>query len=125
MTMRLSKLATILAGCALTLIPVDETRLPGLGKPRKIISQKGRSFVQPGIYIGIDEDLHIKNEDGTLVHDAYVASPDFNFESGDINPGETAVIAFPKAGDFMVLCGIHPSMKLAVHVQANMEPRPR
>lgn len=73
----------------------------------------------------IDEDLYIQNDDDDLVHDAYVDSPDFIFESGDINPGATAVIAFPKEGDFLILCGIHPSMKLAVHVRSNSSSETR
>ena len=86
---------------------------------KQIISQKGRHFGPSTVYAKTNEDLYIHNDDDDLVHDAYVDSPDFTFESGDINPGATAVIAFPKEGDFLILCGVHPSMKLVVHVQSS------
>jgi plastocyanin len=33
-----------------------------------------------------------------------------------MEPGSKVDITFPAAGDFNVLCGIHPKMKLSVHV---------
>ena len=109
-------LALLFGATAASFVPADAKR---------IISQKGRRFGPSDVYVKINEDLYIQNDDGNLVHDAYVDSPDFSYESGDINPGSAAVIAFPKEGDFMVLCGIHPVMKLAVHVQSNTEPQAR
>lgn len=108
-----------LAVCALPLLASVAVASFVPDETKQIISQKGRRFGPSAVYLRIDEDLYIQNDDDDLVHDAYVDSPDFTYESGDINPGATAVIAFPKEGDFLILCGVHPSMKLVVHVQSS------
>ena len=36
--------------------------------------------------------------------------------SGDQEPGSKVDVAFTELGNFTVLCGIHPKMKLVVHV---------
>lgn len=117
--MRSITLRASLAVCVLPFLASVAVASFMTDKTKQVISQKGRSFGPSAVYVRIDEDLYIQNDDDNLVHDAYVDSPDFSFESGDINPGATAVIAFPKEGDFLILCGIHPSMKLVVHVQSS------
>ena len=52
-----------------------------------------------------------------LLHHAYVDSPQFKFDSADLEPGSKVDITFPVAGTFQVLCAIHPKMKLAVRVK--------
>jgi plastocyanin len=80
------------------------------------VSQKGRAF-QPGeLLIQRGETVQIVNDDGDLLHHAYVDSEHFSFDSGDQEPGSKTDVAFPVAGTFSVLCGIHPKMKLIVHV---------
>ena len=56
-------------------------------------------------------------DDADLLHHAYVDSDKFSFDSGDQKPGSITPITFPVAGDFDVLCAIHPKMRLVVHVQ--------
>lgn len=91
--------------------------LVGLALPQFSISQKGREF-QPGeITISRGATIQIVNDDGDLLHHAYVDSPKFSFDSGDQEPGSKTDITFPVAGDFNVLCAIHPKMRLVVHVQ--------
>jgi plastocyanin len=51
------------------------------------------------------------------MHHAYVESDTLKFDSGDQKPGSRTSVTFPMRGDFQVLCGIHPKMKLAVHVK--------
>jgi plastocyanin len=80
------------------------------------VSQKGRAF-QPGeLTIRRGEKVQIVNDDGDLLHHAYVESDRFSFDSGDQEPGSKTDVPFPVAGTFSVLCGIHPKMKLTVHV---------
>jgi plastocyanin len=80
------------------------------------VSQKGRSF-QPGeLTIRRGETVRIVNDDADLLHHAYVDSEQFTFDSGDQEPGSKADVTFSVAGTFTVLCGIHPKMKLTVHV---------
>jgi plastocyanin len=80
------------------------------------VSQKGRAF-QPGeLTIRRGETVQIVNDDADLLHHAYVESERFTFDSGDQEPGSKTDVTFPVPGTYSVLCGIHPKMKLTVHV---------
>jgi plastocyanin len=81
------------------------------------ISQKGREFHPGEISIKRGETIQIVNDDADLLHHAYINSPKFSFDSGDQKPGSVTPITFAVAGDFDVLCAIHPKMKLTVHVK--------
>ena len=82
-----------------------------------VISQRNQQF-QPGtVTVAKGQPLVIENDDGGTIHHAYVESDAFNFDSGDQNPGSRTNIVFPSKGEFQVLCGIHPKMKLDVHVK--------
>jgi plastocyanin len=81
------------------------------------VSQLGRDFQPNQISIKRGETLRIVNDDADLLHHAYVNSDKFKFDSSDIEPGGKVDVKFPVAGDFNVLCGIHPKMKLTVHVE--------
>ena len=81
------------------------------------ISQKGREFHPGEITIKRGETIQIVNDDADLLHHAYIASPKFSFDSGDQKPGSVTPVTFAVAGDFDVLCAIHPKMKLTVHVR--------
>jgi plastocyanin len=85
--------------------------------PQYSISQKGREFHPGDVTIKRGESIQIVNDDADLLHHAYVDSDKFTFDSGDQKPGSVTPIAFPVAGDFDVLCAIHPKMRLVVHVQ--------
>lgn len=87
-----------------------------LDPPLYHVSQKDRTF-QPGeLAMKRGETVRIINDDGDLLHHAYIESKTFNFDSGDQEPGAKVDITFPASGTFNVLCGIHPKMKLIVHV---------
>ncbi|MGB5183614.1 MAG: hypothetical protein WBO12_15705 [Xanthobacteraceae bacterium] len=90
--------------------------LVGLALPPYAISQKGRQFHPGEISIKRDETLQVINDDGDLLHHAYIDSPKFAFDSGDQQPGSRTDITFSTPGDFEVLCAIHPKMRLVVHV---------
>ena len=81
------------------------------------ISQKGREFHPGEITIKRGETIQIVNDDADLLHHAYIDSPKFSFDSGDQTPGSVTPVTFTVAGDFDVLCAIHPKMKLTVHVK--------
>lgn len=82
-----------------------------------IISQKGKRFGPGDVALHVGEHITVVNDDDNFVHQAYIDHEAFAFDSGDIEPGDRAVITFPTEGEFTVLCGIHPKMKLAVHVR--------
>lgn len=85
--------------------------------PQYSISQKGREFHPGEVTVKRGEAIQIVNDDADLLHHAYVDSDKFSFDSGDQKPGTITPITFPVAGDFDVLCAIHPKMRLIVHVQ--------
>jgi plastocyanin len=91
--------------------------LVGLALPQYTISQKGREFHPEEISIKAGETVEIVNDDADLIHHAYIDSPKFSFDSGDQQPGSKTDVTFPVAGDFNVLCAIHPKMRLVVHVK--------
>ena len=84
--------------------------------PELTVSQKGREFRPGAISVARGQVVTIVNDDADLLHHAYVESDTFNFDSGDQQPGSKVALAFTTAGDFKVLCGIHPKMKMLVHV---------
>lgn len=81
------------------------------------IAQKGRAFAPGAVALKAGESVEIVNDDGELVHHAFLDHPDFAFDTGEQTPGSRTVVAFPRKGSFTVLCGIHPKMKLAVTVK--------
>ncbi|WP_375786779.1 methylamine utilization protein [Bradyrhizobium sp. Pha-3] len=87
-----------------------------MGAAPYVISQKDREFKPAEISIKRGEALRFINDDGELLHHAYLSSDTFSFDSGDQQPGSKFDVTFSVPGDYTVLCGIHPKMKLAVHV---------
>ncbi len=85
--------------------------------PRYMVSQKGRAFHPLTLSINRGDTVEIVNDDGDLLHHAYVESDTFNFDSGDQLPGSHTDVIFSVPGTFNVLCGIHPKMKLVVQVK--------
>ena len=81
-----------------------------------IISQKNREFRPREITIKRGDTLQFVNDDGELLHHSYLSSDAFSFDSGDQPPGSKFDVAFRVTGNFTVSCGIHPKMKLLVHV---------
>jgi plastocyanin len=87
-----------------------------LGPEHFKVSQRGRTFLPGELIIKRGDVVEIVNDDGDLLHHAYIESDRFNFDSGDQEPGSKVDVAFTASGNFTVLCGIHPKMKLLVHV---------
>jgi plastocyanin len=81
------------------------------------VSQAGRLFRPAEIAVKRGEIVELVNDDGDLLHHAYIESDRMSFDSGDLRPGARTTIKFPVAGDFIVLCAIHPKMKLVVRVR--------
>ncbi|WP_216856287.1 hypothetical protein [Acidisphaera sp. S103] len=82
-----------------------------------IVTQKGQMFHPGKLSINRGDTVEIVNDDGELIHHAYVDSKTFSFDSGDQEPGSKTDIVFSVPGDFVVLCGIHPKMRLDVSVK--------
>lgn len=97
-------------------LPLAGAALAALAPPAQTVSQKDQAFSPGQLAIKRGETVRIVNDDGDLLHHAYVESRQFSFDSGDQEPGTKVDITFPVAGTFNVLCGIHPKMKLRVQV---------
>jgi plastocyanin len=106
-----------LAGLALATMVLMAAGGFAVAQSQLVISQKGRQFRPGNITIKKGESVQIVNDDADLRHHAYIDSDNLKYDSGDQEPGSKISIAFPAAGDFEVLCAIHPKMKLDVHVK--------
>jgi cytochrome c peroxidase len=79
------------------------------------VTQNDKEFFPGRLRIRRGERLWILNND-TRTHNVRVHDPKFEFDSGAQEPGETVQFAFPKVGSYLVFCGIHPKMEIAVEV---------
>jgi len=79
------------------------------------VVQKNRMFHVKELEIARGEVVRFINQDEFL-HQIYVKSPNFSFESDEQAPGKNIEIKFP-AGTFEVRCRIHPKMLLLVHAK--------
>jgi cytochrome c peroxidase len=79
------------------------------------VSQDDKAFHPRHVALKRGQRLWIVNND-TRTHNIRIFNPALDFDSGAQEPGETVQIAFPRAGSFLVFCGIHPKMELYVDV---------
>lgn len=80
------------------------------------IVQNGRAFHPVEVTIAAGTTLDFSNEDEFL-HQIYVDSEGFPYDSAEQPPGQTLHITFRDAGTFPIRCHIHPKMLLTVHVK--------
>jgi len=81
----------------------------------KAIHQKGKVFSESEISVKKGETLTFVNDD-TIMHNVLSTSPGNQFNLGQIKPGHSTPVTFNSAGEVKVICAIHPSMKMLVHV---------
>lgn len=84
--------------------------------PAHTIVQKGRRFHPVEVTINRGESLTFTNED-EFIHQIYVDSDSFSFDSDEKAPGELITETFTESGTFQVRCHIHPKMRLTVNVR--------
>ncbi len=89
--------------------------LAGLDASGVVVEQLNRAFTRSQITILKGGTIRFSNVD-EFDHEVYVDSPNFNYDSYEQSPGETAVVTFTTAGSFEVRCHIHPKMHLHVDV---------
>ena len=84
---------------------------------RPIISQRGKFFTPPEVSFPLGSTLRVDNDDN-VAHSVLLTSPDGQTTNlGTQPPGVPTDIVLDKLGDYMARCGIHPRMKLLVHVR--------
>jgi plastocyanin len=79
------------------------------------ISQKGRMFSSENITIKKGEALTFLNDD-SVPHNILSTSKGNEFNLGSQQPGTSTDVTFKEAGDVLVICAIHPRMKMMVKV---------
>jgi plastocyanin len=79
------------------------------------ISQKGRMFSSENITIKKGDALTFLNDD-SVPHNILSTSKGNEFNLGSQQPGTSTDVTFKEAGDVLVICAIHPRMKMMVKV---------
>ena len=79
------------------------------------VRQSEKMFAPQSLTVAKGSLVNFANDE-KFVHHAFVDSPQFVADTGDIPPGERRGIVFGKAGMFLVRCAIHPQMKMMVEV---------
>lgn len=81
----------------------------------KTISEKGKVFSEAEISVKKGETVNFLNDDN-IVHNVMSTSAGNEFNVGAVKPGISTPVTFKNAGDVLVICAIHPSMKMHVKV---------
>ncbi len=89
----------------------------GLANAFRIVLQKGRHFDPTDLFLRQGDTITLVNGDDNAVHHAFIEADRFAFDAGDQEPGKQATLTLKEPGDFIIQCGIHPKMKLTIHVQ--------
>jgi plastocyanin len=79
------------------------------------IHQKGRVFSEKTITVAAGETVIFVNDD-SVPHNIVSTSPGNEFDLGSQKPGTATPVTFATPGEAMVICAIHPRMKLKVEV---------
>ena len=79
------------------------------------IGQKGQKFSEESVSLKTGDTVKFMNDDN-ISHNVLSKGPGGNKNAGLQKAGDTTTITYDKAGDYEVVCGIHPKMKLHVKV---------
>lgn len=89
----------------------------GLSSAIRIVLQKGRHYDPTDLFLHRGDTVTLVNGDDNAVHHAFIEADRFAFDAGDQEPGKQATLTLKEPGDFIIQCGIHPKMKLTLHVE--------
>ena len=79
------------------------------------ITQKGRVFSSETVTIKKGETLTFANDD-SVPHNIISTSKGNEFNLGSQPPGAATDVTFKEAGEALVICAIHPQMKMTVKI---------
>jgi plastocyanin len=79
------------------------------------ITQKGRVFSTESVTIKKGEALTFVNDD-SVPHNIISTSKGNEFNLGSQPPGAATDVTFKEPGDALVICAIHPRMKMTVKI---------
>ena len=100
----------------LPLVLVLAAAIPALAAGPVAVVQRNRAFNLKEIEIESGGTVRFDNDD-EFVHQIFVQSPAFSFESDEQEPKHAMNVTFPTRGTFDVQCHIHPKMHLRVDVR--------
>lgn len=81
----------------------------------EVIHQKGRAFSVESVSVKRGDALTFLNDD-SVPHNIMSTSKGNEFNLGSQSPGSSTDVTFKEAGDVLVICAIHPRMKMMVKV---------
>ena len=100
----------------ITLIPVVFLGLSaGALAANLTITQKGRAFSSETVTLKKGGTLTFMNDD-SIPHNIMSTSGGNEFNLGSQPPGASTDVTFKETGDVLVICAIHPRMKMTVKV---------
>jgi plastocyanin len=79
------------------------------------IMQKGKVFSESAITVKKGDVVVFVNDD-SVTHNVMSTDSGNEFNIGSQSPGVSTPVTIDKAGEFTILCAIHPRMKLIVKV---------
>jgi plastocyanin len=79
------------------------------------ITQKGRIFSAENVTVKKGEALTFVNDD-SVPHNIISTSKGNEFNLGSQPPGAATDVTFKEPGDALVICAIHPRMKMTVKI---------
>lgn len=80
------------------------------------VAQKGRAFAAREVRVERGGAVRFTNEDD-FPHQIAVRGAGYEFDSDLQTPGAVVEVTPPSAGAFEVRCGIHPRMRMTIHVR--------
>lgn len=107
--------AALLAPAALLAVAVA---VAGAGSAAHVVAvaQKGRAFAVREVQVERGGAVRFTNEDD-FPHQIAVRGAGYEFESDLQAPGGVVEVTPPSAGAFEVRCGVHPRMRMTIHVR--------
>lgn len=79
------------------------------------IGQKGKVFSDTSLKIKRGDTVVFVNDDN-VAHNVLSNTPGNQFNLGAIGPGNSTPVTFDKSGEVLIVCAIHPTMKMTVTV---------
>ena len=79
------------------------------------ITQKGRIFSAENVTVKKGEALTFVNDD-SVPHNIISTSKGNEFNLGSQPPGAATDVTFKESGEALVICAIHPRMKMTVKI---------
>ena len=83
----------------------------------RLVLQKDRHYRPADLFLRRGDTITFQNGDTDVNHHPFIEANRFSFDAGDQEPGAMTHLTLAEPGDFVIQCGIHPKMKLTIHVQ--------